>query len=146
MIDHTNRYVFIHVPKTGGVSLYALFKTPRSDQHHQTLIEHERWKKEYFKFCFVRNTWDRFLSAYFYLKKYGRYGFADIIDGQIVNKFSDFKEFVKLFHTVEHQFLDRHFYSQTYWIDDRLDFIGRFENLQNDIDFLFNKIGVKKRN
>ena len=143
MISHKHKCVFIHIPKTSGVSIYNVLES--REQHHKTLDGHKGWKHEYFKFCFVRNTWDRFLSTYFYFKKYGRRRPGDLKDGKIINQFKDFKGFVESFHNIEKKFSDRHFNCQVYWIDERLDFIGKFENLQEDFNIVCDKIGIPQQ-
>ena len=143
MISHKYKWIFIHIPKCAGVSIYNAFNS--NQQHHKTLDEHKGWKHGYFKFCFVRNTWDRFLSTYFYFKKYGRQCGGDVRDGKIINQFKDFKDFVKSFYGIENKFSDRHFNHQLYWIDERINFIGRFESLQEDFNTVCDKIGIPRQ-
>ena len=143
MINHEHKCVFIHIPKTAGVSIYSVFKS--RVQNHKTLDEHEGWKPEYFKFCFVRNVWDRFLSTYFYFKNYGRRRPGDLKAGKIINQFKDFKDFTRSFHKVKNKFSGRHFKCQTYWLDDRMDFIGMFENLQGDFNTICDKLGMPRQ-
>jgi hypothetical protein len=72
MIDHASRCLFVHIPKTGGKSVQRFFQS--GWQHHKDLA---RYAKEltpeifssYFKFCIVRNPWDRMLSDYIFQKK-----------------------------------------------------------------------------
>tara|TARA_R110000824_G_scaffold93267_2_gene225703 strand:- start:1491 stop:1961 length:471 start_codon:yes stop_codon:yes gene_type:complete len=97
---------------------------------------------DYFKFAFVRNPWDRFLSCYFYFKNYGIREGHDVSTGKIVNQFSDFEDFACSFKDVRHLIKSSHLKSQTGWIDDRVDFIGRFESLQQDFNAVCDKIGI----
>ena len=73
-IYHPLKSIFVHVAKTGGSSVEAAL-TPWLDKpfaggHTSALefafIEPEAWH-QYFTFGFVRNPWDRLLSAYKYL-------------------------------------------------------------------------------
>ena len=65
--------IFIHVPKAGGNSIKKIIGI--SGGGHCTILDYEIFDKHkfyvYFKFAFVRNPWDRFLSAYTYLKELG---------------------------------------------------------------------------
>lgn len=146
MISHKHKCIFVHIPKTAGVSIYTVFGTDRRKQDHSNLRENMRYrhrrKKKYFKFCFVRNPRDRFLSTYFYLKKGGRGGNGDVHDAKILNQFENFKEFVDNFDKIKNDFADRHFYEQFFWMDDKLDFIGKCENLQEDFNFVCDKLGI----
>ena len=68
-----NRVVFIHVPKNAGTSLYAAFRHGCSGQHALSrnwlscLGCSDRYHDSY-SFGFVRNPWDRMVSAFQYLK------------------------------------------------------------------------------
>jgi len=138
------KYTFLHVPRTAGVSISKVLGIPRSQQNHKTISERS-WDENCFKFCFVRNPWDRFLSCYLYLKSYGRRGPGDLHDGRIVNKFNGFDEFVMSFDKIKSKFADRHFHQQVFFIDKPLDFIGRFENLQKDFDLVCDKIETPRQ-
>lgn len=74
MICHKHKFVFVHIPKCAGVSIYHVFQTERKDQHHKRLCdlcaETRSTTKNYFKFCFVRNPWDRMVSSFNYQKKW----------------------------------------------------------------------------
>jgi hypothetical protein len=73
MIDHSHRFVFVHIPKTAGNSVNRVFGV--SWQNHKDL---GRYAREcgaldgFFKFAIVRNPWDRLLSDYNYQKKKSR--------------------------------------------------------------------------
>jgi chondroitin 4-sulfotransferase 11 len=72
LISHDRKYVFVAVPKTGSTAVhYALGGTipdaTRPEDHHQGISDLLAKYPEcanYFKFAFVRNPWDRFVSAY----------------------------------------------------------------------------------
>jgi hypothetical protein len=86
---------------------------------------------DYFKFSFSRNPWDRLVSAWKYsfvsgrIKRYGKV---------------DFNEFVK-------SRLDAWLCVDMNTVDfcEGCDFIGRFENLQQDFDIVCDKIGIARK-
>ena len=122
---------------------------------------------EYFTFCFVRNPWSRFISAYNYLLPWivkGEKG--DSEKQRFYDKFispyihlSDRRDHFKCFNDfilgnnstgkIHTKLLkQQHFIPQYKYILDsnnniNIDFIGRFENLHKDFDIICKKIGIK---
>tara|TARA_R100001594_G_scaffold138237_1_gene181749 strand:+ start:1365 stop:1946 length:582 start_codon:yes stop_codon:yes gene_type:complete len=140
MINHDLQYIFIHIPKTGGNSVKKVLGI---DCHsHRALREYKvafsvlqlnSKFKTYFKFCFVRNPFDRFVSAYNYLKN-GGISPMDKADCERFNlRNRTFKDFVLSQEGILSQ---QHFKPQSHYTNPQedLDFIGRLENF--DIDFL----------
>tara|TARA_R110002020_G_scaffold233909_2_gene445769 strand:- start:500 stop:1009 length:510 start_codon:yes stop_codon:yes gene_type:complete len=128
------------------VSFYKLFNKPSYFGDHKTLKQKKGWHDNYFKFTFTRNPWDRFLSCYCYFKAFGRRQGPDIHSGRIINKFKNFKDFVISFDTVKKKLRAPHFKPQVHWLDERLDFIGKLENLEDDFHSVCDKIGIPRRN
>jgi len=111
------------------------------------LIRHGIMQKDFFessfKFCFVRNPWDRLVSLFFYRQ----------LDQEYENfrKFClDFKdqavEPIGLFNAR----LNSQFNDQVSWIIDEngrlmVDFIGRFERLEEDFSKICRVLGVRNR-
>ena len=147
MILHNLKCVFLHVPKTGGLTLGNVLKLHNGPHYEIKNGDHALHLTDfnYFKFCFVRNPWDRFLSCYFYFRKYGRGKGNDNHSGDLVNQYETFKDFVTNFDSIENQFKSPHFRNQLHWVDQRLDFIGRFENLQEDFNAVCDKIGIPQQ-
>jgi hypothetical protein len=85
---------------------------------------------DYFKFAFVRNPWDRTVSWYFFEKSISTLEERDLTN---VN----FQDYIKNFESI--------------WANNRqyqyeftkcCDFIGRFENIQEDFNIICDKIKI----
>ncbi len=111
---------------------------------HPKISELNKYK-DYFKFAFVRNPWDRLVSCYRNrilntLVTDEEY-FKGVSNGFVrFKKFyagMPFDEFVEAVFTISDDDADQHFRSQYIFITDKekrllVDYVGRFENLEND--------------
>ena len=74
-INHTEKFVFIHVPKIAGVSVSSVLPIQETCGRHSPAIVVRRCLgpllKNYFCFAFVRNPWDRIYSWYLHATKPG---------------------------------------------------------------------------
>jgi len=148
MLSEKNKFIFIHIPKTGGSSIEEFLlknesvKTPLSRANKikfntgTLLTQHKKitkfklsQQKKFFCFCFVRNPWDKVASDYFWVKKKPRF-----------RKLS-FKDYIGLLG--ENLFKGRNC-SQLEFVNENIDFVGRFESLQKDFDKVCEKININK--
>ena len=91
--------IFIHIPKTAGTSILKSLGGWAGDHcsYREYLQASPTKFKEYFKFCFVRNPYDRLVSTYNYLK-YGGNKTSDLImQRRIQNEYDTFDKFVRNF-------------------------------------------------
>ncbi len=102
----------------------------------------------YFKFAFVRNPWDRLLSCYLQKIAPGGQGLNRYDYGGVELRYGmSFAEFVEAVDQIPDEEADRHFRSQHVTVcglDDTImaDFVGRFENLEEDFARVVRKIGA----
>ena len=140
MINHQHKFLFVHIPRTGGTSIEQNFPNYTEERKHWALND---WKKtldpeifnEYFKFTFVRNPWD------FTISKYKDYYFARNHKGGLIGE----KAGKSLKYFLEHYKTPKHEHGETshdYFKPEQMDFIGRFENRENDLQYISEKIGV----
>ncbi len=154
MISHKHKCIFVHIPRCAGTSMeYALVKQDwwsidRETKHilasTAKKLYGEHWDK-YFKFSFVRNPWDRMVS----LAKFPLMSGISISKGSI-----NISSYLKKFDNIE---IDPRSKSKKDRFDpvkgavylnilnEDLDFIGKFENLQEDFDTVCDKIEVPQR-
>jgi|10_taG_2_1085330.scaffolds.fasta_scaffold14750_2 hypothetical protein len=155
LISQPHKFVFVHVPKTAGSAIHIHLKDhyklkgreradPPPEIHHmgaKELLSQYSECKEYFKFAFVRNPYDRFLSAYSeFTQLEHREGYhLDIF------KYKDFSHFCVELHNSE-WIKDVHFRPQHEFLydgDDCLvDFVGRYENLEEDWNHALQTVGI----
>ena len=133
--------LFIHVPRTGGTSIeQALFPLAGG---HETVRDFKYVPEGVFKFAFVRNPWDRFVSGYFCREKVA--GFTISVDG-----FNRYIEYIACKYPGEFPVFgvyEDHFRPMYHFLlDDNdkigVDFVGRFESLQKDWDYVCGILGV----
>lgn len=139
-----NNHIFIHINKTAGSSISKMLTEER---HHLTavslrdMVGEEAWRSK-FKFTIVRNPWDRVVSQYHYRYENNQQG---IRDAEL-----SFKTWVKAVYQERRPELINvysMFLPQYDWIsmpdgEVAVDFIGRFENLAEDIAFIKRKLNI----
>ncbi len=147
----SRKALFIHVPKTAGTSVQrSLFG--REVVGHQTFRQYElalprRQLTSLFKFAFVRNPWDRLVSAWAFLRDGGYNHWDREWAEKNLAQFPDFESFVLQWisrKTVENGY--GHFRPQAYYLRNGrgridLDFLGRFENLARDFQRVAQLLG-----
>ncbi|WP_172402065.1 sulfotransferase family 2 domain-containing protein [Ensifer aridi] len=147
IINHSKKFVFIHVPKTGGTSVQtALLSVPDSRIPGQTkhwtandLLRSRRWWHRpldgYVFFAFVRNPWDRFLSLHRYLRTKPKY--QSRVPAQ-------FASFVALLANREPWLMGLHsIHSQSDFVVGTECKIGRYESLGEDFAAISASFGLK---
>lgn len=143
--------LFIHVPKSAGRSVVRGLFDVKSVEHAPAAwyqqLDAERFAR-YFKFTFVRNPWDRAVSAYTYLAGGGSAASAE--DSQwsaFVNSHDSFDAFICTWLSEENAMRNALFTPQVVFLRDifgriDIDFVGRFETLQADFDQVAQRLGV----
>ena len=150
-----HKAIFIHIPKTAGTSVgEALFPGVRSTHYrweHYQSYSPERFEN-YFKFTFVRNPFDRVVSAYFYLQQGGKSTMPN--DRRFwdlhLSPYKSFEDFVREGLHLSPVRRWGHFHPQAAFVasDDgtvQVDFVGRVENLTEDFQFVANKLMIDAR-
>lgn len=167
-VQHEEKLLFIHIPKTGGSSINdnenfkwdgLVEKINVNDrtynQRHLTAneiielnLEDAKIFNEYFCFCFIRNPWDRLVSSYFNIgKKYFESFESYVENAQLINEQYDAGKDPYLDERWEHArklIVNKFFKPQldfiTYNNEIIIDFIGSFENYKEDFKKLCDKL------
>ena len=202
-ISKTDNFIFFHVPKTAGSSIHIFLKDyyglkgkqrydPVPPIHHikaQYVLKYMSEAKNFFKFAFVRNPFDRILSAFsdftqirpeysnklskltsflginkylyeykcFELEDYNFNSYEELCKKGLklnksnkllrIKKNQSFKDFCINFKK-SGWIKDTHFKPQSEILCDEnnnllVDFVGKYENLNDDLNYISNKIGFK---
>ena len=136
----TNDFIFIHIPKTGGSSIERFFGqdhglpgTPPAHHNVHWYMKNSSNFDQLYKFSFVRNPWDRYVSLYFYKRE--RFNYEE--------SFTDFcknaAEYVleKPGHRRQVDML---------MINGEIavDFVGKMENFQTDFDVVCRHLNIEE--
>jgi len=147
--DKKRKFIWFVVPKAGYCSMAAfLYGSEARAQGHFSKNNLDDKHSPYFKFCFVRNPWDRLVSCYqqkileapWVNRSLNHPGFR----WDLVRKKASFKEFVlEITNTNENLEKDTHWAPIHSFIPvSKLDFIGKIENFQEDVNVVCDKIGI----
>lgn len=168
MVSHKYKCIFVHIPKAGGTSIEQLIWPSLNDRSEATLwmgfidkynnkyqtggLQHlfatqirqelgEVVFSKYFKFTMVRNPWDKIVSQYVFMKK--RKDLREFIGMETDD---GFKTYLALIQKHTHVQWD----SQYKFILDTngeqlVDFIGRFENFNDEVYKVLDSINIKTK-
>lgn len=176
-IDTKNNLVFIHIPKTGGSSiehmlglihrenlfsptpLEGLIPATKTPQHFTWLELRQNLPSAFldtaYKFAFVRNPWDRFVSEYcwrrgWYFKDVGARAdyYYERLDMSSLDSFVRVLELPQDKRIDARRGFDGHLETQFSFIVGEtgkvaVDFVGRFENFEMDLRKVAVEAGLK---
>ena len=162
LISHQYNFIFIHVYKVAGTSMESVLKkytlppyeSPKTkdlqqaghlawDKKHRRHIKAKEMLSDlgqenfdtFFKFAFVRNPWDWQVSLYEYMLQNEGHPQHYFIKGM-----ADFSEYIE-WRVSKEMVLQKKFIS-----DNKgkiiVDFVGRYENLQEDFQKVCAKLGI----
>lgn len=165
LISYSNKFIFIHIYKNAGTSmLHALqpfglnpmqkainrvskrllkreFYNQRPWQAHIRSSEiikkiGKKTFQSYFTFAFVRNPWDWQVSLYSYMLKNTRHH-----QHELVKSLNNFDEYIVWRCREEVRFQKDFVCSEDNTI--LVNYIGRFENLENDFSHVCSQVGIQ---
>ena len=163
MISKKHKTIFIHIPKAGGQSIETMFlnaiglqwntreelllRKKKSSEKGPYRLAHLRARdyvtygyigeqefKDFFKFAFVRNPYKRVLSLYNFL------GFSKIIS---LKTFIE-KVIVKKLESDIYFFRPQYDYVFDHKGNNMVDFVGKLESIDHDIQKVMDSSGLKK--
>lgn len=169
LINKDKKFIFIHVQKTAGISMEQVLqeKFPGTvawyGRHGRVVdglgdMSPEVWR-EHFTFAFVRNPWDRMVSWYnmieraqkkmSFWKRLKKKPFRSDLWNYAIANSTDFESFLENCRaTIFDLGCNKNFsFNQVDYLADKdgnmmVDFVGRFENLAADTDYVFRMLGL----
>jgi len=173
---HKYRAIYFFIPKVACTSLKAVCvdlvyakgkqifieidpRLPYEARYHNIPLPYvprnQIYKyRNYFKFCFVRNPWDRIVSCYcekienqnFNKDTYPNAVYNCLVKYGVFKDNMSFDEFVYAIKKIPDNEADTHFKSQYSFIAGQhgellVDFIGKFENLEEDFKKIAKRLG-----
>lgn len=144
--------IFIHIPKTAGTSILNSLGGWAGDHcSYREYLQASPTKFEnYFKFCFVRNPYERLISTYEYLKQGGNKTSDLILQKRILDKYPTFDSFVRYY--LNHDIIYRvNVLKPQYWFiyDEenilQVDYLARFENIDREYEKISTILNLKKK-
>jgi chondroitin 4-sulfotransferase 11 len=161
MINREHKFIFIHIPKTGGTSIEALFdqsfygwddKFCLWKQHcsiHQMQSVYGIDVDSYYKFAIVRNPWDRAVSDYKWWTRPNS-PFFDFLNNTTLEDYLLIRNgYEKINHLNDSTGRADHFYTQYSFVEIGgacvMDCIIKFENLQQDFNIFCDQIGMPQQ-
>jgi chondroitin 4-sulfotransferase 11 len=140
IVDRKREFMFVCVAKTASTSIrrrFGYFQDPPPEEYHMFLeegLKQHSYAKDYFKFAFVRNPYVRIFSIYKNFKQPNNHPW----DTEI-KKMDTFESFIldleiRCYKNYIH--LQPQFHYVKLGSEVGVDFLGRYENLNED----FNKV------
>lgn len=151
-ISHQKRFLWFRVAKVGTTTIFHQLQESGVDldvERASNVYYSKKIFKDYFKFAFVRNPWERLVSCWqdkVVKKNMYRFEPAELI------KMRDFRNFVDFVEQLDIEKCDRHICLQSALIDlSEIDYLGRMEAFEKDLIEIFGILDVpledvKKKN
>ena len=156
IINHKRKFVFVCVPKTGSTTLSKYFKRtgefdePKdhpwlTEKYHYPIskIQQEEDVKDYYKFAYHRNPFDRLVSSWIdFTQAKGHQSWSD----KLTKQFKSWEDFAKNFVDTEWA-NEIHFQPTTYYthVDgvQAVDHIARYEDFNSETKHILTSVGIK---
>jgi len=141
-LDKENKFMFFEIKKS------AITSVRRRSLKDRAVVRKDSWEKYYehfdkysnedidniFKFTIIRNPFERYVSTFFYLRKYEK-----------INRIAKFKQFTKTIFKERNVDINFHFHrmSDKVCFDGEVfvDFVARLENIEKDWQYISEQIG-----
>ena len=142
-VSSDRKFIWFRVAKVGTRTILNALKSanvPLDLEEESRLHYFPKLRRDYFKFAFVRNPWDRLVSGWMN-KVVDRNFFG--FDETELKRMREFPNFVDYVADLDMAKCDRHLAPQSSLIDlNNVNFVGRMENFDADFGVVLDRIGV----
>ncbi len=144
LVSHKYRFIYFSIAKNASSTL----RTELGKPHYQCedirfTQQDEAIVKEYFKFTFLRDPVSRFVSAYQEVSLRGEMDDSGVQKKPFMELEDNSERFEAFLTQVEAEKWDTHVRTQSDAIGHfHMDFYGRIESLENDLQLLFDTLGL----
>ncbi len=144
LISHKYRFICFLIPKNACSTLKAEFLKPRYEcKHIRSSDLDDEVFENYFKFTFLRDPVSRATSAYQEVSWRDEMSCSTIKNKPFMQIEDDMNRFIAFLDSVTQKFWDNHVRPQyTFSVGIRMDFYGRVETLQSNLESLFESLGM----
>jgi len=148
IINSDKKFVFVAIAKTACTSIhrrFGIYRDPVPSIYHmhlRNILKAYPMVKDYYKFAFVRNPYDRLLSAYYNFRsspEHSEWAYPSY-------KYDTFRDFVLDIENsgcLEFIHLAPQFDFLKVGNDIGADFVGRYENLNEDFAKIEKRLGLR---
>ncbi len=134
-INEELKVIYFNVPKAASSTVRRCLFNCDNDF---SMVDPKKDVSDYFSFTIVRNPWDRMVSLW---KMFTTVGFRiEQMRSMYDNKIKDFRHFLQITSKIN----NHHWQPQILFLPEKCTFIGKTENLQNDMDIVYDKLGLKR--